>query len=112
MFCIPRNLSEFWSTQFIHSSIERPYSSGPQAVGAVYDRPGFLVQSMRLVPLVFVALIYLALRYSVLGSLGIPVSAQYMGGRLTYFERLLTSGRVFIQYLILMFYPLNLAGDY
>src|SRR6059036_1034869 len=25
--------------------IERPYSCGPQAVGAVYDRPGFFVQS-------------------------------------------------------------------
>ena len=62
--------------------------------------------------MIFVALVYLALRYSVLGGLGIPVSAQYMGGRLTYFERLLTSGRVFIQYLILTFYPLHLAGDY
>src|SRR5207247_3869741 len=67
---------------------------------------------IRLLPMIFVALVYLALRYSVLGGLGIPVSAQYMGGRLTYFERLLTSGRVFIQYLILIFYPLNLAGDY
>src|SRR2546425_11823501 len=26
MFCIPRNLSEFWSTQFFHSSYERPQS--------------------------------------------------------------------------------------
>ena len=67
---------------------------------------------IRLLPMIFVALAYLAMRYSVLGGLGIPVSAQYMGGRLTYFERLLTSGRVFIQYLILIFYPLNLAGDY
>ena len=67
---------------------------------------------IRLLPMIFVALAYLALRYSVLGGLGIPVSAQYMGGRLTYFERLLTSGRVFIQYLILTFYPLHLAGDY
>src|SRR5947208_10757170 len=25
--------------------IERPYSCAPQAVGAVYDRPGFVVQS-------------------------------------------------------------------
>jgi hypothetical protein len=25
--------------------IERPYSSGPQPVGAVYDRAGFVVQS-------------------------------------------------------------------
>jgi tetratricopeptide (TPR) repeat protein len=69
-------------------------------------------KSVRLLLLVLVALVYLAVRYSVLGGLGIPVSAQYMGGRLTYFERLLTSGRVFIQYLILIFYPLNLAGDY
>jgi len=67
---------------------------------------------IRLLPMIFVALAYLALRYSVLGGLGIPVSAQYMGGRLTYFERLLTSGRVFIEYLILTFYPLHLAGDY
>src|SRR6266850_230940 len=29
--------------------IERPYSRGPQAVGAVYDRPGFFVQSPLLV---------------------------------------------------------------
>ena len=67
---------------------------------------------IRLLPMIFVALAYLAMRYSVLGGLGIPVSAQYMGGRLTYFERLLTSGRVFIEYLILTFYPLHLAGDY
>ncbi|OLC38229.1 MAG: hypothetical protein AUH28_02710, partial [Acidobacteria bacterium 13_1_40CM_56_16] len=67
---------------------------------------------IRLLPMIFVALAYLAMRYSVLGGLGIPVSAQYMGGRLTYFERLLTSGRVFIQYLTLIFYPLHLAGDY
>ena len=67
---------------------------------------------IRLLPMIFVALAYLAMRYSVLGGLGIPLSAQYMGGRLTYFERLLTSGRVFIEYLILTFYPLHLAGDY
>jgi tetratricopeptide (TPR) repeat protein len=55
---------------------------------------------------------YLVLRLSVLGGFGIPVSAQYMGGRLTVIERWMTSGRVFIQYLRLMFAPLNLAGDY
>src|SRR5438874_13820856 len=27
--------------------IERPYSCAPQAVGAVYDRPGFFVQSRK-----------------------------------------------------------------
>src|SRR5207247_4483299 len=65
---------------------------------------------IRLLPMIFVALVYLALRYSVLGGLGIPVSAQYMGGRLTYFERLLTSGRVFIRYLFLLFYLLIILG--
>jgi tetratricopeptide (TPR) repeat protein len=55
---------------------------------------------------------YLALRLSVLGALGIPVSAQYLAGRMTYFERVLTSGRVFIKYLVLIFFPLNVAGDY
>src|SRR5207249_10443562 len=31
--------------------IERPYSCAPQAVGAVYDRPGFFVQSLLLAAL-------------------------------------------------------------
>ncbi|HYR44994.1 MAG TPA: hypothetical protein VER98_18330, partial [Terriglobia bacterium] len=34
-----------FSDYFFHSSIERPYSREPQAVAAVYDRPGFFVQS-------------------------------------------------------------------
>jgi protein O-mannosyl-transferase len=55
---------------------------------------------------------YLLLRFSVLGGLGIPVSAQYMAGRLTYVERLMTSGRVFLQYLKLIFFPINVPGDY
>jgi tetratricopeptide (TPR) repeat protein len=55
---------------------------------------------------------YIALRVSVLGRFGIPVAAQYMSGRLTYFERLWTAGRVFIKYLVLIFYPVNVAGDY
>jgi tetratricopeptide (TPR) repeat protein len=59
-----------------------------------------------------VALAYLALRFFVLGGLGIPTAAQYMGGHLTYIERVMTSGRVFIEYLRLIFFPLNLAGDY
>jgi tetratricopeptide (TPR) repeat protein len=59
-----------------------------------------------------IAVGYLALRFSVLGSIGIPVSAQYMSGRLSYLERLMTSGRVFIHYLIVIFFPVNLAGDY
>ncbi len=55
---------------------------------------------------------YLALRFYVLGGLGIPVSAQYLGGHWTYFQRLMTAGRVFIQYLRLLFFPVNVAGDY
>jgi len=64
------------------------------------------------VGLLAVAAAYLAVRFWVLGGLGIPASAQYMGGQLTYIERIMTSGRVFIEYLRLIFYPLNLAGDY
>jgi len=59
-----------------------------------------------------VAFAYLALRFSVLGSLGIPLSAQYMAGHLSYAVRLMTSGRVFIQYLRLIFFPVDVAGDY
>jgi tetratricopeptide (TPR) repeat protein len=66
----------------------------------------------RLIPIGLVAVAYLALRFYVLGAVGIPTSAQYMAGRLNYFDRLLTSGRVFIKYLIIIFYPLNLSGDY
>src|SRR5205823_8162469 len=69
-------------------------------------------QWLRLVPVGCVALVYLALRIRVLGALGIPASAQYMVGRLHYLDRLLTSGRVFIKYLTIILYPLNLAGDY
>ena len=67
---------------------------------------------LRLAPIIFVSLAYLALRYHVLGGLGIPAAAQYMGGHLSYFSRVITSGRVFIQYLKLIVYPLNVAGDY
>ena len=81
----------------------------PDLAGA--SRPGGRGWA-RLAPIVFVGLAYLALRFRVLGGLGIPVSAQYMGGRLSYFDRLLTSGRVFIKYMAMVLYPLNLAGDY
>jgi tetratricopeptide (TPR) repeat protein len=92
--------------------------SAPEARKSVAPAEGRGVDSevsrapYRLGCLLFVALAYLVLRFSVLGSIGIPVSAQYMSGRLTYFERLMTSGRVFIHYLILIFFPVNLAGDY
>jgi len=63
-------------------------------------------------PIVLVACAYLVVRFHVLGSLGIPLSAQYMVGHLSYLDRVLTAGRVFLRYLTLIFYPLNLAGDY
>ena len=67
---------------------------------------------LRLGPMILVALAYLGLRFYVLGAVGIPVGAQYMGGHLKYVDRLLTSGRVFIQYLKMIAFPLNLSGDY
>jgi tetratricopeptide (TPR) repeat protein len=66
----------------------------------------------RFVILTVPAVGYLLLRRWVLGGIGIPVIAQYMGGHLTYVERVLTSGRVFLEYVRLILFPLNLAGDY
>lgn len=66
----------------------------------------------RLAVIGVVAVVYLALRFSVLGGLGIPVAAQYMAGRLTYGGRLMTSGRVLTEYLRLILAPVNVAGDY
>lgn len=80
----------------------------PLAEGGAQRR----VRVARLVPIILVALAYLALRFSVLGGLGIPVAAQYLVGHMSYTDRLMTSGRVFIQYLRLLFFPVNLAGDY
>src|SRR5688572_20399142 len=44
------------------------------------------------------AVVYLALRVWVLGGVGMAQSAQYMGGRWTWVERELTSGRSFLKY--------------
>src|ERR1051326_4882116 len=74
--------------------------------------PGGRRTRFRFSVMFIVAAVYVGLRVSVLGGLGIPASAQYMGGRLTYAERLMTSGRVFLEYLRLIFFPLNIAGDY
>jgi protein O-mannosyl-transferase len=59
-----------------------------------------------------VALAYLALRIYILGRLGPPAIGQYMHGALTLVERWMTSGRVFLQYLRLMFWPVEVTGDY
>jgi protein O-mannosyl-transferase len=55
---------------------------------------------------------YLTLRFYVLGGLGIPTNGQYLNGRLTLFERWLTSGRVFLQYFKLILAPVQTASDY
>jgi tetratricopeptide (TPR) repeat protein len=55
---------------------------------------------------------YLALRFYVLGGLGIPATGQYLNGTLTLFQRWLTSGRVFLQYFRLLVAPGQIASDY
>jgi tetratricopeptide (TPR) repeat protein len=57
-------------------------------------------------------LAYLALRFHVLGGLGIPPSGQYLDGAMTLTQRFITSGRVFIQYLRLLIVPVRVTGDY
>jgi protein O-mannosyl-transferase len=55
---------------------------------------------------------YLGLRFYVLGGLGIPRNGQYLNGTLTLIQRWMTSGRVLIQYLRLLFTPIWVTGDY
>jgi tetratricopeptide (TPR) repeat protein len=55
---------------------------------------------------------YLALRFHVLHGLGIPQSGQYLDGTMTLIQRWMTSGRVFIQYLRLLLFPVRVTGDY
>jgi tetratricopeptide (TPR) repeat protein len=55
---------------------------------------------------------YLALRFYVLGGLGIPKNGQYLNGTLSLVQRWITSGRVFIQYFRLLFFPVRVSGDY
>lgn len=55
---------------------------------------------------------YLGLRFYVLGGLGIPPNGQYLNGTLTLVQRWMTSGRVFIEYFVLLLAPVNVTGDY
>jgi protein O-mannosyl-transferase len=66
----------------------------------------------KLVAIGFAALAYLGLRFWVLGGLGVPAVMQYRGGTLSYLERWMTSGRVFLRYLQLVLAPIDLVGDY
>ncbi len=69
-------------------------------------------ESIRLVIIGAVAVLYLVLRFTVLQGIGVPTSAQYLGGEMTTTERWMTSGRVFLKYFLLTFAPVSLAGDY
>ncbi len=59
-----------------------------------------------------VAVGYLALRFRVLGSLGVPLGNQYFSGNMPTVQRWMTSGRVFIQYFKLLLAPINVIGVY
>jgi tetratricopeptide (TPR) repeat protein len=66
----------------------------------------------RLAVLAIAGVAYLALRFYALGGLGIPTSGQYLNGQLTFLDRWLTSGRVFLNYFRLVVAPVQIAGDY
>ena len=66
----------------------------------------------RLAAIAVTAIAYLGLRFWVLGGLGVPTAMQYRGGSLSWIERWMTSGRVFLRYLQLVFVPIDLVGDY
>ena len=66
----------------------------------------------RFVPMFVVPVLYLGLRLSVLGSLGVPPAYQYMGGHLSLVQRWMTSGRVFLQYFRLILAPVDVAASY
>jgi tetratricopeptide (TPR) repeat protein len=72
-----------------------------------------VVQSWRrFAALAIAGIFYLGLRFAVLGSLGIPADGQYLRGTVTLMQRWITSGRVFLQYLRLLFAPIQVTGDY
>jgi tetratricopeptide (TPR) repeat protein len=59
-----------------------------------------------------VAVLYLGVRYMVLGGIGVPKTAQYMEGALTFAQRELTTGRAFLKYFELLIAPVEVTGDY
>ena len=66
----------------------------------------------RLAVLGLAACAYLGLRWWVLGGLTIPKGSQYVHGSLSAVERVMTSGRVFLQYFKLILAPINVVGVY
>jgi protein O-mannosyl-transferase len=71
-----------------------------------------LLQWRRYAAVLATACFYLGLRIHVLHSIGVPESAQYFDGRLSLFQRELTSGRAFLEYFRLLLAPVNVTGDY
>jgi protein O-mannosyl-transferase len=76
--------------------------------GALIERP----YRNRFAAIAGVAAFYLATRFWVLGSLGVPKTVQYLDGALTFAQRELTSGRAFLKYFQLLVAPINVTGDY
>jgi tetratricopeptide (TPR) repeat protein len=66
----------------------------------------------RFIPLGVMGCGYLALRYSVLGGLGVPRTDQYQHGAMSFVERWMTSGRAFLQYFRLALAPVDVAASY
>jgi len=58
------------------------------------------------------ALVYLGVRFWVLGEFGIPKPIQYLQGSWTIAQRELTTGRAFLKYFQLLVAPLEVTGDY
>jgi Tfp pilus assembly protein PilF len=58
------------------------------------------------------AVLYLGIRFWVLGGLGVPKTAQYFNGNWTFAQRELTSGIAFLKYVQLLIAPINVTGDY
>ena len=71
-----------------------------------------LRQWRRFLVLVATALAYLGLRLWVLGGLAVPKVTQYVHGSLSNLERIMTTGRVFLQYFKLVLAPVNVVGVY
>jgi hypothetical protein len=66
----------------------------------------------RLSTLAGVAVLYLYVRFLVLGSVGVPKINQYLDGQMTFSQRELTSARAFLKYFQLLIAPIDVTGDY
>jgi len=66
----------------------------------------------RFVLLGAVGLACVAMRFSVLGQIGVPATFQYLHGGWSFVERWMTSGRAFLQYFRLILAPVDVAASY